>query len=577
MISTQTIEEIKYRSDIEQIISAHVALRRAGNNLVGLCPFHSERSPSFSVNLQERFFYCFGCGSGGDVITFVMKIENLDYPAALEMLASRAGITIDTQQDTHSGPSRSRIYEINRAAAKYFHKNLVSEQGSEALEYLKRRGLSMPMIKHFGLGFTGKSTFELTKHLCEQGYTTDELIAACLVRQPDKQKAPYDYFRNRIIVPVIDVSGNIVAFGGRVMDNSNPKYLNSSDTPAFKKSRTLFALNFAKSNCAEQIILCEGYMDVIALYNAGFKNAVATLGTAITPEQVRLMHKYSKSVAIAYDSDEAGMRAAEKAFSLFAEVGLDARILKLEGSKDPDDYVKANGAAAFARLLEAGKTQFEFLLDKITAKYDLKSLDERVKASGELADTIAKFPSSVQRELYIDKSAEVLEINRESLKSDVEKRIRARSKKEDAELQSNLLMELRGTKDRVNREYLKNPQAAAAEEAILGILLLHPEQLAEAESVHNLTADDFVTEFSRKIFDLLTEHTIDGKFEDGLLSLHFTPEEVGRVTKLKLRRTQLTDNRPTVLAECIERLRSSSVVESSTTNDLTELIKRRKN
>jgi len=577
MISTQTIEEIKYRSDIEQIISTHVALRRAGNNLVGLCPFHSERSPSFTVFPQGRNFYCFGCGTGGDVITFVMKMENLDYPAALETLARRAGITIDVQQDAHSGPSRSRIYEINRMAAKYFHKNLVSEQGSEALGYLKRRGLSAPMIKHFGLGYTGKSTFELTKHLREQGFTTDELIAACLTRQPDKQKPPYDYFRNRIIVPVIDVAGNIVAFGGRVMDNSNPKYLNSSDTPAFKKSRTLFSLNFAKSSCAEQIILCEGYMDVIALYNAGFKNAVATLGTAITPEQVRLMHKYSKNVAIAYDNDEAGVRAAEKAFSLFAEVGLDARILKLEGAKDPDDYVKANGAAAFSRLLEAGKTQFEFLLDKITAKYDLTSLDERVKASGELADTIAKFPSAVQREIYIHKAAELLGISHESLKNDVTKRIRARSKKEESEQQNNLLMELRGTRDRVNRDYLKNPQAAAAEEAILGILLLYPEQLVEAESTYNLVADDFVTEFSRKIFDLLTEHTIDGKFEEGLLSLHFTPDEVGRIIKMKLRRTQLTDNRPTVLTECIQRLRLSTTAESSTTDDLSELIKRRKN
>ncbi len=343
MISPEIVEEIKYRCDIEQIISEYVPLKRAGSNLNGRCPFHSERTPSFTVFPSTRSFYCFGCGAGGDVVTFIMKRENLDYVSALELLAARVGIEIprdSRNEDFNGGVKRERVLAMNREAARYFHACLYDKNvGSAALKYLTDRGLSGAVIKHFGLGFAPDGFGALTDHLTKLGYTAEEMSAAFLCGISKKTGRPYDYFRNRVIFPIIDVTGNVVAFGGRVMDDSTPKYLNTSDTPAFKKSRNLFALNYAKGKCADRIILCEGYMDVIALHAHGFENAVATLGTAITPEQARIMAKYTKQVIISYDSDEAGQRAANKAMKLLGEVGLEVKVLRVVGAKDPDEFL----------------------------------------------------------------------------------------------------------------------------------------------------------------------------------------------------------------------------------------------
>ena len=310
------IQEVVDRTDIEELIGRYVTLKRGGSNLLGLCPFHSEKTPSFTVSPSKKMFFCFGCHAGGSAITFVQKMENLDFAEAVEELAERAGLPLpkvsaDASRD--QGVSKKRVLEMNIEAAKFYRACLFDPQiGAEGMAYFqKNRRMSVATIKHFGLGYAPNDFFMLTNHMKRLGYTEEELIAACLCGKSQKTGRAYDYFRNRVMFPIIDTSGNVVAFGGRVMDDSKPKYLNSSDTPAFKKSKNLFALNFAKHSCAEQMILCEGYMDVIALHAAGFEFAVATLGTAITPEHARMFSKYTKKVIISYDSDEAGQNAAK--------------------------------------------------------------------------------------------------------------------------------------------------------------------------------------------------------------------------------------------------------------------------
>ena len=358
MIPREIIDEIVYRNNIEDVISSYVTLKRAGSNFKGNCPFHSERTPSFTVFPATKSFYCFGCGAGGDVISFTMRAENLEYVDALELLAQKSGITIPKDKvDAPTGPSRKRVLEMNLDAAKFFRSCLFDKNiGGEAMKYLtETRQLSTSTIRRFGLGYSPNDFGALTNHMHKLGYTDEELTVGFLCGKSKKTGRTYDYFRNRVIFPIIDTIGNVIGFGGRVMDGSEPKYLNTSDTPAFKKSNNLFALNFAKANAEEQLILCEGYMDVIALHAAGFENAVATLGTAITPSQARIFAKYTKKVIITYDSDNAGQAAADKAMRYLAEVGVEVRVLRLSGAKDPDEYIKKFGKESFHNMLSESK------------------------------------------------------------------------------------------------------------------------------------------------------------------------------------------------------------------------------
>ena len=372
MINDAIIEEIKYRNDIVDVISSYVTLKRAGSNMLGLCPFHSEKTPSFTVFPQTRNFYCFGCGAGGDVITFIMKYENLDYISAVEFLAKRVGIAIpESPREDKPLMKRQRMYDMNREAAKFFRKCLVDPAvGKSAMDYLQSRKLSASVITHFGLGYAPLDYGMLRSYLNSKGYTDEELTLGFLCAK--KNNRTFDYFRGRVIFPIIDLTGNVIAFGGRVLDDSLPKYLNTSDTPAFKKSRNLFALNFAKNFCKDELILCEGYMDVIALHAAGFENAVATLGTAITPDQARLISRYTKKVIISYDSDSAGQKAANKAMKLLTEVGLDVRVLVIPDAKDPDEYIKKFGKDKFKLVISNSKSQFEYKYNNVVSKYKNK-------------------------------------------------------------------------------------------------------------------------------------------------------------------------------------------------------------
>ncbi len=565
MISRAVIDEILARADIVDTIGSYVTLKRAGSNFGGLCPFHSERTPSFTVFPGTRSFYCFGCGAGGDVITFIMKAENLDYPSAIELLASRVGINIEREEKSRDLMGRKRVFEMNLEAAKFFRQCLFDKNlGEQGMQYFMSRGLSSAVIKRFGLGYAPNDFGLLTRHLKSKGFSEEELIKGFLCGKSQKTGKAYDYFRGRVIFPIIDTTGNVIAFGGRVLDDSKPKYLNSSDTPGFKKSKNLFALNYAKDFCSEQLILCEGYMDVIALHAAGFENAVATLGTAITSEQARIMTKYTKKVIISYDSDEAGQRAANRAIQLLTEVGLDVRILKMKGAKDPDEFIKKFGADRFRQLIGQSKTGFEYKMDNILAKYLLDNMDEKIKATSEICQVIASVASAVERDVYIGRAAAVLSLSADSLKSDVE-RMRKKLYYEQRKNESNeAIKSIKNYGDRINIDAAKNVAANSAEETILGLLVTYDEyRVAVEKGKIELCEEDFFTSFGKKVFSAVMElHKTDEGFEPTLLGEKFTPDEIGRITKYKIDRGNLTENGETVLREAVDRLKAEKTKEA---------------
>lgn len=561
MIPREIIEEIKYRNDIVDVVSSYVTLKHAGSNMIGLCPFHSERTPSFTVFANNQNYYCFGCGAGGDVITFIMKMENLEYTAALEFLAKRAGITIpeDTSPTKkQSGPDRARIFAMNKDAARFFRDCLFDEKiGEPARKYLAERKLDSSTVKRFGLGYSPDSFNLLRDHMKGLGYTDEELTVGFLCGTSKKTGRPFDYFRNRVMFPIIDVSGNVVAFGGRVMDGSVPKYLNTSDTPGFKKSRNLFALNFAKSNCAEQMILCEGYMDVIALHAAGFGNAVATLGTAITEEQARIMSRYTKKVIISYDNDDAGKTAAQKAMRYLSGVGLDVKILKMDGAKDPDEYIKKFGAEKFKKLLSESRTSFEFKLEDVLSKYDISNNDEKIKAISELCTAISGVYSEVEREIYISEVAKRFEIPADVIKNDVRRLISKKIREQKKEDGRRAIAESSGWGDRINADAMKNIHAAKAEEVILGLMLTYDDlRTAVLHGDVGLEAEDFFTEFGRRVFVAVRDAQSEGGFDFGMLGERFGADEMGRITKMQVSRKDLTQNDISVLRECAAVLRA---------------------
>ena len=562
LIPREIIEEIVARTDINDIIGSYVTLKRAGSNMHGLCPFHSERTPSFTVFSKSNSFYCFGCGAGGDAISFVMKAENLDYPSAVEFLASRAGVTIpqDKNEIANMGMSRKRVYEMNLAAAKFFRENLFDKNvGFEAMNYLAgQRKLSPAVIKRFGLGFAPNNFWALTNHMRSLGFSDQELIDGFLCGRSQKSGKLYDYFRNRVIFPIIDVTGNVIAFGGRVMDDSKPKYLNSSDTPGFKKSKNLFALNYAKNHCAEQIILCEGYMDVIALHAAGVENAVATLGTALTSEQARMLTKYTKKVILLYDSDDAGQRATDRAIQILNEVGLEVRILKLNGAKDPDEYIRKFGAERFKALLGESRTGFDFKVSRAIAGLDLQLPDDKIKASKAICDIIAESSSSVEREVFLSKASDMLKLPIDVLRNNVELTIKKRVREYKQNESKQAQMSIKHIGDRVNPDAIKNIQANALEENILGLLLIYDEYRQGVISGKiELKADDFVTAFGRKVFlSIIEVASNNGEFLYAMLGQYFTADEMGRLEKMRQNRLALTENGYDVLDVSISALKS---------------------
>ncbi|MDR0903272.1 MAG: DNA primase [Ruminococcus sp.] len=513
------IEELKLRVPIESVIGSHVDLKRAGKNMIGLCPFHSERTPSFSVNTAEQYYHCFGCNEGGDVITFVMNYERLEYIEAIRLLAERAGLSIPESdgREEQFAKLKSRILSANRDAAKFFH-SCLNNNAEKAARYLDLRGLSKNTVMHYGIGYARAGWDSLTKHLTELGYTEYELREARLATGKDNRL--FDFFRDRIMFPIIDLRGNVIGFGGRTIDGDGPKYINTPENPVFHKGRNLFSLQFAKKTNAESYILCEGYMDVIALAQGGFENAVATLGTALTAEQARLLAAYTKEVFISYDSDEAGRKAASRAINLLSEAGLRTKILEIKDAKDPDEYIKKFGADRFRNMLNKSGTATDFQLSKAEEGLDLNDSTDKVTYLDRAAKIIAELPEK-HRIIYSSELADRLRIPIEQVRNIVEGYAGGNKKRAETERwQATLRQTLQSDKEETKR--------ARAERRLWAYLHKNPEVgrfIAET-----LSEDSFTLEISRYIYNLLTK-CLDENVEFHILS-ECDPAQQGKITEI---------------------------------------------
>lgn len=415
----EIIEEVRSKNDIVDIVSGYVRLQKKGANYVGLCPFHNEKTGSFMVSSSKQMFYCFGCHTGGNVITFLMKHENATFQEAIEKLADRAGVKLPelklNEEQKKQMSEKTRLLEINKEAAKYFYYQLRGKPGELGMKYFKDRELNMDTINGFGLGFSLPYSDDLVKYLKNKGYT-DELIVKAGLASHDEKRGTHDKFWNRVMFPIQDINHRVIGFGGRVMGEGEPKYLNSPETPIFDKSRNLFGLNFARSSRKDYLILCEGYMDVIAMHQAGFKEAVASLGTAFTSGQANLLKRFCSSVILSYDSDEAGTKAALRAIGILREVGLTAKVLDLKPYKDPDEFIKNLGSEALQERIDDAKNSFFFEVEVVERDYDLKDPDSKTAFYREIAKRICAFSDEVERNNYIDAICERYNISADSMK-----------------------------------------------------------------------------------------------------------------------------------------------------------------
>ncbi len=527
------LTELRSRADIETTISSYVNIKRAGRISKGLCPFHGEKTPSFTVYPDTQSYYCFGCGNGGDVITFIKNIENLDYLDAIKFLADRVGMDVpeDNTYDSSLNKKRLRMLEANREAARFFHKCLGTKEGAVGYQYFRNRGLTDETIKMFGLGFAPDSCFDLTNYMLKKGYTKEELVDANLARR--SQKNPnniYDNFRNRIMFPIIDVKGNVIAFGGRVMDDSKPKYLNTSDTMVYKKSQGVFALNLAKKSGRDSLILCEGYMDVIALHQAGFTNAVAGLGTALTGEQAQLLSRYASEILISYDADEAGQKAATRALGIFKNTTAKIKVLHLSGGKDPDEIIKNYGVEKMKAIINGAANEIEFALLNERSKYDVASDDGKRQYLRSVIEILSNV-GAVELDIYASRIADELSVTKSVIVDEAKrlskKKVYTKQKREFTEIQrqGDIL-------DKLNPERKKYHGAAKAEEMLIAILMANPEHLSAVDE--KLTAEDFVTEFNRRIYKSVTSRLREGKSaEISFLYGDLTDDEISAVAKIQ--------------------------------------------
>ncbi len=518
------------RSDIVEVVESSVDIKKRGRTYSALCPFHNEKTPSFVVYPDTQSFYCFGCGKGGDVISYVMQKENLDYIEAVRQLAARAGMPMpeDAGDDTYQ--ARKKLIEMNKLAARFFFERLNSDSGRDARGYLRKRGLSDATITKFGIGWAPNGWSELRDYLRAKDFSENELADAGLCTRSQKNDNVYDFFRERVMFPIIDVRGNVVAFSGRTMGTDPRKYLNTRDTPLFKKSRTLFALNIVKNTATRQIIVAEGQMDVIAIHQAGLDNAVAALGTALTDEHTRMISQYADEVVLAYDGDEAGQKATKRAIDMFRPSGILVKVLKIEDAKDPDEYIKKYGAPRFKSLISDSGTSIDYELKRSKAKYDLATNEGKVQYLGEASQIIAKLPLPAERDLYAGVVAGETDVGKQSMLLQVEQnRSRARSreqKKADA-----------GFARSVGERFgMKSPRSgdiasASSERKLVALMYANPDMCRVIKE--RVSAEQFVSKEMGEIFDAIAESALRGDFA-GLTSLSGTlsPERMSQLTAL---------------------------------------------
>lgn len=528
------LQELKLRNDITEIASSYVNLKRHGRNMVGLCPFHGEKTPSFNIYTENGSFYCFGCGAGGDVITFIMKIENLDYVEAVKFLAQRAGMEMpENTYDDSMSKLRMRIYEANREAARFFHATLLSQRGQSGLNYLRGRALSDRTIRHFGLGFADDDWNSLCNHLKNKGFSEYEIYSANLAFRRKNGNGIYDRFVNRVMFPIIDLRGNVIAFGGRIMTDEKPKYLNTSDTPVFKKSENLFSLNNAKSSGTRTLILCEGYMDVIALNQAGFTNAVATLGTALTNEQAVLMKRYADEVIICYDADGAGQKATARAIQILRNAGLPIKILTVPSGKDPDEFIRSkgeNGPAAFKLLIDKCGNDVEYRLMKLRENYNLTTTDGKVAFLNDAVKIVASIESPIERDVFASKLCAELEIDKNAFNDQIAK-IKRRGRRENIKKETRQIQyELNGQNDKINKEHYKKPRSSSAEEALLVYLINNPDY---ANSIsERVTPDKFSNSLIKRYYEYVLNKIKSGYEPLTSVASDFNSDEVSYLYKL---------------------------------------------
>ena len=570
-INERFIQDLQEKVDIDEVISSHVSLRRRGKTLVGLCPFHNEKTPSFTVYPDTRSFYCFGCGAGGDVISFVRRIENLDYIEAVKAVAQIAGMSMpeDGYDDTLS-KKRMRLLAANREAARFFNACLMDEKNRFAFDYFLKRGLSPNTIRKFGLGYAPNDWRKLIEHMRSKGFTEEELVLANLARRSEKngRTSCYDNFRNRVMFPIIDLRGNVIAFGGRVMDDSKPKYINTSDTLVYKKSNGVFALNFAKNANENKLILVEGYMDVIALHQAGFGNAIACLGTAFTSEQANLLSRYADEVIICYDNDEAGRKATEKALSVLGKTGLKLRVVAMSGGKDADEIIRTHGKERFAALLNEAANKTEYKLLEERNKYNILTDDGKLRFLMAAANILAEC-GSIESEIYATRLSNELGVNVESIKAQIRSaktKLRRsddvrRKKEQDSMLEKSFA-------DKNNPERAKNIRAARAEETLIASFMRNPDFYNKLKE--KFTPQDFITTFNRRVMECLARKLDEGLDPNlSIFSDSFTPEEMDTVTRIYISSNTLS-NTLKECEDCIEVLKNSAAPKDIKASELSD-------
>ncbi|MBQ6465710.1 MAG: DNA primase [Oscillospiraceae bacterium] len=469
------LNELVDRNDIVEVVSSYVRLsKKSGSNLFGLCPFHSEKTPSFSVSPDKQIYHCFGCGKGGGVINFIMEIEGLSFPEAVEFLARRVNMTVPEEASDRDSRKRERMLALNREAARFFYAQLSSPGGEAAKRYMAERRIGAATAKNFGVGFAPDAWSSLRDAMKARGFTDMELFEAGLVRK-GKNGGFYDTFRKRLMFPVIDVRGNVIGFSGRILGDGEPKYMNSPETLVFNKSRNLFALNLAKKSKSGYIILSEGNIDVVSLHQAGFDSAVASLGTSLTPEQARLLSRYTNEVIIAYDNDTAGIKAAQRAIGILEKLDMKVKVLRLEGAKDPDEYIKKRGADAFRNLLEGSEDQIDYRLRAVTEKYELSSDEQKVAFLKEASELVAHLPGAVERQVYAMRVAELAGVKADAVSDEVErrrKRLLGKARQEQTRRQTQPERQMQPEQRELHFE---DPASAAAEKGIVRLLYLEPE------------------------------------------------------------------------------------------------------
>ncbi len=551
--SEQFLQELSERNDIVDVVSGYVQLtKRSGSNLFGLCPFHSEKTPSFSVSPDKQIYHCFGCGKGGSVIGFIMEIENLSFPDAVGFLARRAGMAMPEENDHGESKRRERMLHLNRDAARFFHEQLKTPAGQTARDYIARRGLTARTVTNFGLGFAPNTWSSLTDAMKQKGYSERELFEAGLVRQGKSGRGVYDTFRNRLMFPVIDVRGNVIGFSGRILDDGEPKYMNSPETLVFSKSHNLFALNLAKKSKSGYLILAEGNIDVASLHQAGFDSAVASLGTSLTDAQARLMSRYVSEVVIAYDNDGAGQKAAQRAITILEKLDVRVRVLRMEGAKDPDEYIAKFGPDAFRNLLEKSENHVEYRLDSLKANFDLTSDEQKVAFLKEAADIVAQLPGAVEREVYAMRLSEQTGVPRAAVLDEVSRRRKQRARREHKEVQRTESRPVRVAEEPLKGVRIQDTEAAAAERNLIQFLCHDPALFRTREPPD---AALFVTPEFRHIYEVLSERAKRGESLDpAVLTGELSSVEFGMLTTMLNAPTELS-NSEKALEDCIYILR----------------------